>query len=238
MKIFHHNDLDGKCAGAIALRWAKNKGERAFCIEMDYKDSPAFHLVVKDEIVIITDFSFKPDVMGKMLEITENIFWIDHHKTAEKYPYQHLEGLRDFSDKGQSGCELTWKFFMPYHNIPKAVELIGDYDKWALKFQPECFQFYEGLKMEVTIPESTLWDHLFEGNQLVEAEIIMNGRAAIRYRDNYCEKICNDFGYDIDLEGHKGFATNLYQFGSKGFGERMEKYDFVLPIFMMGKGSR
>lgn len=242
MIIYHHNDLDGRCAAAIALRWAKKdeatKGTvPVTCIELDYKDKPDFSVVEKDEIVNIVDFSFKPEVMKELLAITENVFWIDHHVTAKDYPYQDLPGLRDFTDKGRSGCELAWKFFFHYHLISRAAELIGDYDKWALKFQPECFQFYEGLKMEVTNPECAIWQHLLFPKDGIDlcSKIIEQGKSAIRYRDNYCDKICNDFGYEIELDGHKGFATNFYQFGSKGFGGRMDEYDFCAAYIHDGK---
>lgn len=239
MKIFHHNDLDGRCAAAIVLNWCEQKGEKAFCVEMDYKDSPAYHLIAKDEIVEIVDFSFKPDVMEKILEITENVFWIDHHVSARDYPYQNLGGLRDFSDKGQSGCELTWKYHFPYHTIPLAVKLIGDYDKWALKYQPDCFEFYEGLKVQKdTSPSSELWKRLFckiEKSAYDNVQLIkQHGRISMTYRDNYCEKICKEFGYEIEWEGHKAFITNFYQFGSKGFGDRMEQYDFCVAYIHDG----
>jgi len=233
LKIYHHNDLDGRCAGAIALRVWRQLGQEPLMIELDYKDKVDINFIEYGETIIILDFSFKPDVMEKVRERTGGIIWIDHHRSAESYPYQDLKGLRDFADKNESGCELTWKFFCPHKPIPRAVELIGDYDKWALKFQPECFEFYEGMKMEVTNPQSDLWDNLF--NFMPVTRIIDQGKSAIRYRDNYCEKICHDFGYEVEWEGHKAFVTNFFQFGSGGFGERMERYDFCIAYIHDGK---
>jgi len=233
MKIYHHNDLDGRCAAAIALRWAKEFGHLPVTIEVDYKDKIQIDQIENGEPVIIVDFSFKPEVMEEVLRRSPSPIWIDHHKTAQDYPYQDLPGLRNFDDKAMSGCELAWKFFYPDKEAPMSVQLIGDYDKWALKLQPQCFQFYEGLKMEVTIPQSALWDHLF--SDLLTDQIIEQGKSAIRYRDNYCDKICNDFGYEVEWEGHKAFATNFYQFGSKGFGDRMDKYDFCIAYLHDGK---
>ena len=234
MKIYHHNDLDGRCAGAIALRALKIDYSNPEIIEVDYKDAINLSMPSGEKIVIV-DFSFTPLEMGILLNKGIEIIWIDHHKTAQNHPYQNLPGLRDFSDKGMSGCELTWKYFFKEKRIPRAVELIGDYDKWALKFQPECFQFYEGLKMEATTPESPIWDRLFEGEMEFIVDILNQGQSAIRYRDNYCEKICKDFGYEIEFEGHNGFATNFFQFGSKGFGDRMEQYDFCAAYIHDGQ---
>jgi len=243
MKIYHHNDLDGRCAGAIAWRWGKKNidvGVVCSCIEVDYKDKVDLTQIYMTEKIAIVDFSFKPEVIEEVLKKTRDIVWIDHHKTAKDYPYQDLPGLRDFSDKGMSGCELAWNFFFPEKSMPRTVELIGDYDKWALKFQPECFQFYEGLKMEDMTPKSEIWDRLFEPLQQCAKDgwvesIINQGRSAIRYRDNYCSKICHDFGHEIELDGHRGYATNFYQFGSKGFGEKMEQYEFCVAYIHDGQ---
>ncbi len=256
MKIFHHNDLDGRCAAAIAFRWVREEQrhiKRFELFEVDYKDKINVDQFNPGEYVVIVDFSFKPEVMIPILKKGVHVTWIDHHKTAAHYNYGvTLPGLRDFCEKGKSGCELTWEYFNSRRSIPRAVELIGDYDSWRLQCQPECFEFYEGLKMEDTNPESRLWDFLFETswsgvvagfptalalrrNLLKRTEINTQGKAAIRYRDSYCEKICHDFGYEINWEGHKAFATNFYQFGSKGFGERMEKYDFCVAYIHDGK---
>lgn len=237
MKIFHHNDLDGRCAGAIAWRWAMSQkaayyGEKIETVEVDYKDSINLSMPSGERIIIV-DFSFKPIQFDTLIANGVHIIWIDHHKTAAHYPFQDLDGLRDFTDKGRAGCELAWEYFNPKQPMPTAVTLIGDYDKWALMFQPECFQLYEGLKMEVTIPQSAIWDHLFSG--VMVDQIIKQGKSAIRYRDNYCEKICHDFGYEVEWEGYKTFATNFYQFGSKGFGDRMDKYDFCIAYIHDGK---
>lgn len=238
MKCFYHNDLDGRCAAAIVYRyWKKceSDGLEEKYIELDYKDEVLIDEIHLKERIIIVDFSFKPEIMEKVLKRTENIIWIDHHKTAQDYPYQDLPGLRNFDDKSMSGCELTWEYFFRNEIAPQSVILIGDYDKWALKFQPECFQFCEGLKMEETTPESPIWDNLLVWGDKSVDSIIEQGKSAIRYRDNYCNKICNDFGYETELEGYKVFATNFYQFGSKGFGNKMDKYDFCIAYIHDGR---
>lgn len=51
----------------------------------------------------------------------------------------------------------------------------------------------------------------------------------------YCEKICQEFGYEIEWEGHRAFATNFYQFGSKGFGDRMSEFAFCAAYIHDGE---
>ena len=243
MKIFHHNDADGRCAAAIAIRYAMT-GTVSFkdteLIEMDYKDSVDIERIKPKEDIIIVDFSFKPEIMNKVLEKTDNIFWLDHHETAFKYEPLYSKSILGLRSEAFSGCELAWQYFCGDKQMPRSVELIGDYDKWALKFQPECFEFYEGLKMEDTSPNSSLWDRLLESIQQDAKDgwfdsILHQGRSAIKYRDNYCEKMCHDFGYETELDGHKAFACNIYQFGSKGFGERMNQYPFCIAYAYDGR---
>ena len=238
MLCFHHNDADGRCAAAIAIRYAMTgpvslKGIEL--IEIDYKDSVDLESIKPKEDIIIVDFSFKPEVMNKILEKTNNIFWLDHHETAFKYEPLYSKSILGLRSEAFSGCELAWQYFCGDKLMPRAVELIGDYDKWALRFEPACFEFYEGLKLENTDPKGEIWDHLFDTQGMLDGEIIKQGKSAIRYRDNYCEKMCKDFGYETELGGHKAFACNIYQFGSKGFGERMNQYPFCIAYAYDGK---
>jgi oligoribonuclease NrnB/cAMP/cGMP phosphodiesterase (DHH superfamily) len=44
------------------------------------------------------------------------------------------------------------------------------------------------------------------------------------------------YGFEIELAGHRGFATNIYGFGSNGFGPAlMEQYDFCAACIFDGK---
>ena len=150
MKCFHHNDLDGRCSAAIVgpAKLMDSLYPEITYVEMDYNKLVPIDKIQHNEHIVIVDFSFKPEVMEQVFKVTPNVVWIDHHVTAKDYDYgRNIAGLRDFSDKGMSGCELTWKYFHPARPLPKGVTLIGDYDSWRLKTAPDCFQFYEGLKL-------------------------------------------------------------------------------------------
>lgn len=244
MKVLHHNDADGRCAAAI-VRYSNAQNGTEF-IEMDYAKIVPFDRIDKDENIFIVDFSFKPEDMNKVLEITKNITWIDHHATAKDYPYQGLKGLRDFTNKGLSGCELTWKYCCPLYSLPESVALIGDYDSWRMEKRPDCLEFYEGLKMQDQNPLSRLWpiifaDYIggFEGQNagIKIDEIKKDGRAAIKYRDMYCADLRKSFGFDCTLEyadGLKCYALNAYKFGSQAYGELMQCYDVLIGFIFDG----
>jgi len=236
MKIYHHNDADGRCSAAIVeLFFGSNPSDPREYVEVDYKDEINVEAIGKDELVYIVDFSFKPHVMEEVLKRTSYVVWIDHHKTAFEYQYSEtLPGIRDSRD---AACELTWKFLFPDEKLPRAVELIGDYDKWALKFKPECFQFYEGLKLEDTSPESTLWPWLFKNPDRVD-EISKYGKHCIIYRDNYCGDMRSSNGYSVNFEGHYCYALNVYGFGSKAFGAVMARSDIEACIAYIYDGEQ
>ena len=229
MIVFHHNDLDGRCAAAIVARWkwADTLYPGVRFVEMDYNKVAPVASIQPGEQVMILDFSFKPEVMVEVLKITPNIVWIDHHVTAKDYDYGvTLPGLRDFSNKGLSGCELTWQYcHHPEEYIPRGPYLIGDYDSWRLKEAPDCFRFYEGLKLiKDQSPTAKFWDDLLKDEGGFIDKVLSEGQSAILYRDAYCEDFIKQFGYETELDGVKMFAVNLYRFGSKCFGERMAQY--------------
>lgn len=239
MKCYHHNDLDGRCAAAIVLKSIRELGawpaDDLEFIEVDYKDAIDVDAIVQGEIIYIVDFSFKPEVMAQVLERTSAVIWIDHHVTAASYNYGRvLPGKRDFSNKGLSGCELAWLCF--FHTEPPVpVRMIGDYDSWRLFFQPECFQFYEGMKLEKTGPGELIWKGLLNGDVDQLKKIMTNGSTAMQYRDNYCKDICRAYGYETEIDGHRAYAANLYRFGSQGFGHRFSQYPLCIAYIHDGR---
>ena len=211
-------------------------------IEIDYKTIPDFSVIKDCEDVFVVDFSFKQEDMEKLINITPNVIWIDHHSTAAAYSYakSEMKGLRDFTPNGLSGCELTWKFLFPDEELPDAVQLIGDYDSWRMKLSPGCLEFYEGLKLEDNSPGSRIWKHLFgdppydskERDPSVEEETVeetkASGRSCIKYRDAYCKEMRQSFGYETEIDGLLAYALNVYRFGSQAYGDLIEKYPVVI----------
>lgn len=245
MIVFHHNDADGRCAAAIVLKWAKENGRVLRFVEMDYSMSCPLDIIKLLEMVVIVDFSFKPEVMERILNKVgeENIIWCDHHVTAKEYDYGfEVKGRRDFSHKGLSGCELTWAHFFSNEPLPLAVNLIGDYDAWRLEMEPECFEFYEGLKLEDQHPEAPIWTALISASDKdhIVHTIKSGGKVAIKYRDNYCADLMKAHGYETVIgmagaQGYQAYATNMFMFGSKGFGEKFKQYPICIAYIHNGE---
>ena len=235
MLVIHHNDLDGRSSAAI-LRHAHGYMPVKFR-EMDYKDPVPLDDILEDEIVFIVDFSFKPDDMAKILERTKKVTWIDHDATAAEYDYgTPLPGLRNFKNKDEAGCELTWRFCYPNTKMPDAIRYLGDYDKFALTY-PESTTFYEGMKTVDHEVTNDIWKKLLDDgppSRKLVRDILAAGETAIAYRDAYCKEMVDAFGYETDFDGLKCFAANLYRFGSKGFGDKMNQYDACIAYVYDG----
>lgn len=240
MIIYHHDDLDGRCAAAIMTQYAFNKGYSGVEYrEVNYKDDIDVDSIEDGGTVAIVDFSFLPEVMAKVRNRALHVFWCDHHVTAKEYGYDDMLGFRDFSEKGLSGCECTWKFCFPISRIPESVKLIGDYDAWRLENTPACFEFYEGMKLNHNHPGSQLWKDLFgfEGRDtdFFVQKIIEQGKTAIKYRDAYCGNMAKSYGYETVIGGQRAFAMNVYRFGSQGFGEKFKEYPVCIAYIYDGK---
>ena len=235
--IYHHNDLDGRCAAAIADLAYIHDANCKF-IEMNY-NKPTPIPTKEDEVPVayIVDFSLQPKDMEALRKIVPRIVWIDHHKSAKDYPYQDLPGNRDFSEKGPAGCELAWKYFNRSAAVPRAVTLIGDYDSWRHN-EKDCVPFFEGMKMENDAPESEIWTELLkeESSDLVK-KITDNGRIAVKYRDNYTAEIRKAYGYETTFEGHRARVINAAGFGSAVLGPGALK-DFDIGLTYIHDGVK
>jgi len=239
MQIFHHDDADGRCAAAI-VRKAHDNMNMGFN-SINYKDAFPHDKVKDGEMVVIVDFSIDPEDMKKLRDKTDTVYWIDHHGTAadreKAYGPPKIKGLRNFKDKEKAGCELAWDFYFKGQDMPMAVALVGDYDKWAHKMA-DSKMFFEGLKLEAHEPADKIWDTLLGSSRKAQRKevdrIVENGKPAIKYRDEYCKEIRDTFGYETTFEGLNCYAMNLYRFGSAQFGDLMSKYDACIAYINDG----
>lgn len=236
MKCFYHTDMDGKCAAAIVYRKYKGSGETAEYIPINYNHDFPFADIGKNETVIIVDFSLqKPGEFERLLEITENIIWIDHHKTAiEKH--SHLVGkIKGIQRDGSAGCELTWEYFFPGEPMPKVVKLLGDYDTWTYKYGDETRYLQTGIHLEETNPESPNWDEWFKIESDILDNIIMNGNTCFRYQANKNAGMIKGWAFFTEFEGYKAVACNQGSTNSLLFDSVEEDFDLMLPFCFDGK---
>ena len=241
MKCFYHNDMDGKCAGAIVYRYYIKEGNHAkdeSCefIEIAYKDEFPFTRIVKDELVVIVDFSLqKPGDFEKLYEITKNIVWIDHHKTAIERHSGFASELKGFRDINKAGCQLTWDYFYGIKTTPEAVQLIADYDMWKFDFGQRTKNFQLGIKGCPCSPDWIFWNFLLDvGEKGQTGTYVEDGAVINNYQSQQNANLLKNFAFEAFFEGHKVIACNQGMTNSQLFDSAKSDYDLMMPFIFDG----
>jgi len=149
--------------------------------------------------VLICDFSYKYDILTKMIADANSLAVIDHHKTAEAE-------LKLISDKNKvfrmdhSGAYLTWKYFFPTQNVPLLIKYIEDNDIWLKKLPstkevtayiyalPFEFEEYEKLLDDDYITHNVIPTALGMGKQnsyYVDQAMSMSTQKFVQIGDKY-----------------------------------------------------
>ena len=199
---YHRDDLDGVGSAAIV----KKSIPEAELYPVTYSDKPDLELI-KDNKVIIVDFSFKE--MKEIVALAEEVTWIDHHKTAkELFPKlwinEDLPGIRNLD---KAAIELTWEWFYPYKTTPMAIKLIGDRDIWKFAY-PETRAFSESANLTIKSPDDAIWYKLLEENsEHVVSNLLEKGEVLLEAKQKRARKSFYD-GKDITFHGHKARLIN------------------------------
>ena len=250
MKCFYHTDEDGKCSAFWVKTYApyKDNYKREF-IPINYGTEFPFDSIQKDEQIYIVDYSILPEEMEKLLTITKDVTWIDHHISAIKrydnFPHQ-IKGIRF---DGIAGCMLTFCYFKymvntgkPFDismtgNAPMFTKYISDFDVWKFEYGQDTKAFEMGLYVQNLDPDSDIWENLYGNNAFaLIPNIIQDGYIMLNYRDCWSKEYCEHIGFDIEFEGYKCFAMNLAMISSDNFKSiDKEKYDMFIGFSYNGK---
>ena len=178
--LYHDKCPDG--FGAAFVAW-KVLGSNAEYVGCDHGLSSSYPPVQGKRIVIL-DFSFRFDVLTRMIGEAERLVIIDHHQTAE-------ESLRDIPsrhkifDMTKSGCILAWEFFFGKpHLAPPLLYYIQDRDLWHWRLR-HSQEVCAGLD---TYPQTfEQWDTFTAPDAI--RHLKTQGEAVLRYRRNLVESI-------------------------------------------------
>jgi len=241
MKCFYHEDDDGRCAGYLVNK--NDKGHHGIqgreFVAINYGHRFPLETILPDEVVYIVDFSISPREMEQLLDITPNVIWIDHHKTAiDKYKdfKQPIEGLRI---DGVAGCMLTYLYLVKKLNqillpewgdadlavwmsgAPKFVRLIADWDTCTdrdnFKYGENTTCFHLGFDAYDFNPESYLWNLLDNKDGKMVTDMLVRGSVIQDYKDTWAKNYLAQFGFEVWFDGLKCFALNLGNAGSDYF---------------------
>lgn len=236
MKCFYHNDLDGKASAAIVHKAYESSIEDQQYIEMDYDKAFPWACIVPNERVIIVDFSLPSHAdMERLLSITEQVTWIDHHKSAiEKSELSaRAYGHREI---GRAGCELTWDYYFTTP-VPTSIRYLGRYDVWDFDNEQEkenILDFQEGLKLENTQPASPIWKKLFTSNDWTTCRIIDAGAIARRTTQAYHDTLASAFAFKTTVCGYTALCCNAGFVTSKLFDSLPNQADLLLAFVYTG----
>ncbi len=239
MKIFYHNDNDGKAAAAMLYLYLTKSGEdipnliKQDFYSVNYNDKvPDANLVSKSETVYVVDYSFTEATFDKLSKLCfktdNNVYWFDHHKTSlEIYDYVKSTNLckEMIIDMDRSGAKIVYDRFikgtdLDSENINHIINLVDDYDRW-IHSDPDSMYFNAGSSMYSTNPLSDIW--YSDPTNIIETGKIIN-----KYSNIVNSKITEDNKYFIKINDKRCIVLNSCTKSSQVFGEYYDKYKFAI----------
>lgn len=176
-KVIYH----ASCHDGFGAAWAvwKALGDAVTYIPMHHGDDPEN---CRGDDLIIVDFSFKRDVMERLLEQANSILILDHHISAKDdlailLLDQRLQGQFDLN---RSGAMMTWEWFHPETPVPDLIRHIEDQDLWRFKYpntQAIC------LALTLYPMEFAAWD------KLDVRQLNADGKILLPYRRHQIDKL-------------------------------------------------
>lgn len=219
---------------------------------MDYGREFPFDKIKKNETVYIVDYSIEPNEMDKLLEITPNVTWIDHHISAIKKYENYDKEIRGIRYDGVAGCMLTYCYLKHMTNggigdikpfeesmtkdAPMFTKLIADYDVWTFNYGHLTKEFHAGLKsIPNTEPNSNFWAEFFMHDNYGTDFLIKEGISRIQYRKETMTHYCETFGFEVMFNGYKCFAVNMGMMSSDDFViSNIDNYDMLIGFVFNG----
>jgi hypothetical protein len=211
VQVFHHNDADGLCSGAILLRAFEREGYRVrrFCLEKPYPEVLRKVYEQEGAFLVFADFAGRIAPFLSSLNRGRNLTFILDHHAAElpTDPKVHnldgeLHGLKGDRDIAAAAtCYLFAKTLNPANvdlSYMGAIGAVGD------KF------FVNG--------------RLVSQNREVTLEAVGQGMVEIREQESgerYCLRWqnrslpCDEFGVTLDVLGGAGYYKDGPEMGVK-----------------------
>ena len=264
MKIFYHDDLDGKCAANLAYmaltpkRPSITRGKIAEkdLISADYKEKIDLSVVKKGERVVIVDYHIEPSEMKELIEKVgaENVVWIDHHKSSiEKYEKSDVDisGIGGIRDTRYCGAYLTYFWLgnrqhgskgnpaFAYSDAPRYIQLIDDWDtfKWHDKGNVDAYHFMLACNMCRLHPAA---DNAWASVRNNVRRYIEMGQIIAEYKVEYAAEVIKRTGFATKLDGVKAYASNFPFCSSVDFEsvKEAQECDMIIAFYQNGSDGR
>lgn len=173
--IYHAECSDGFGAAWSAWKLLGNKAEY-FSARHGFPPPD-----VKGKHVVIADFSYDRETTLKLIDDSQSLVILDHHKTA----YEMLKGIPNlYYDNNHSGAILSWNYFHPDKDPPKFLKYIEDRDLWKFSM-PYSKEFSSAFDM---VPwEFDEFDNFLDDSVVDDA--ITRGKYILAYEKTVINKI-------------------------------------------------
>lgn len=128
--IYHADCLDGfSAAYVVGLQFGFDKVE---FLALNYGDAIPD---LTDRMVLIVDFSFKPDVLLPAAQTAKSVVMMDHHAGAIEEWWGHDLFQPEYNlvvnfKVEVSGAELVWQTYFKEVEVPLILKRAGQYDLW------------------------------------------------------------------------------------------------------------
>ncbi|MFH1566427.1 MAG: hypothetical protein ABIL09_00390 [Gemmatimonadota bacterium] len=213
MRIIYHDDIDGRAAAAIA-RLAGPAWAGADLLPLDYGSGWRLDPVAPAEPVLVVDCMVEPAAAMAALASTAALTWIDHHASSLRAETQSpvLRRAAGVRREELAACELAWHYFHPHEPAPRAVSLLGRYDRWDVA-DPSAWHG-EIMPLQVAVesyptdpgPDLDFWRRLLAG-EAVEA-LIEAGTHIWRYQRQRSRQTAARQAREVRLDGLRVIALN------------------------------
>jgi len=224
---YHDNCIDGYTSAWAARRGLIiNRGVSAnniSCIPIEYQSISFLELEANTDVdaIYFVDFSVPADTLVILASKVNDVYVLDHHKTAyglyskwgfdvEKNPVMSgsIGNIHIFLDLYESGASLTWKFFFTnsYGGLPLLVKFVKDYDLWKFSLpDTKVINMY----LRVTPKTFEDWNKLFAAlsDPAEMYNIVKQGEAIQDYHDMLVQDYV-DQAEPCDIDGEIGLVVN------------------------------
>lgn len=259
--IITHNDLDGYGAAFIIkefLEIVKEIPKDQILITFNgYNKDPDLYKIRSHDTVYITDYSLVPETMNKLLEITEDVTWIDHHKSALEYLPKYSKTINGKQIIGLSATAITFLYFYaPKEVLDKPIREIEEYldkntSKWINLIDAwDCWKLESKYRrqselLNIYISNQLSLDKIEEINKCDDYDlknILLRGAAYEEYKTLVDKNHIKHSSYEIKVvinnEEYKALMINSNSFSSLAFGDNINKYDICICYLISGNNIK
>lgn len=214
--IYHGNCTDGFTA---AWCFWRKFGDKADYHPGSYGAMPPD---CSGRTVYMVDFSYPREIMLMLLDESNLVYLLDHHKTAieDLAPIGGHPKMRWNCDLNRSGAGLAWDFLFPDEARPALLNAVEDRDLWRFKL-PMTREANAALTSHKY--DFKTWDRLMAGGVVEFTQLGAAGAAIMRKQDRDMAELLAMSTRMLPIAGHLVPVANVPFTMASEAGSKMSK---------------